>query len=105
MIQDDFGNLVEPTTAATIHARLDDGDQRFSRVEAEQIALRRELEVNTLATQAVKADTAELVELFQSFKGAIKVLNWLGKWAKPMAYIVGFGTACLGFWTALKGHK
>lgn len=105
MIQDDFGNLVEPTTAATIHARLDDGDVRFSRVEAEQIALRRELEVNTLATQAVKADTAELVELFQSFKGAIKVLNWLGKLAKPMAYIVGLGTACLGFWAALKGHK
>ena len=81
MIQDDFGNLVDLTTAATIHARLDDGDQRLSRVEAEQIALRRELEANTLATQAVKADTAELVELFQSFKGAIKVLNWLGKLA------------------------
>lgn len=105
MIQDDFGNLVDPTTAVTIHARLDDGDKRFARVEEEQRALRRELEANTLATQAVKADTAELVELFQSFKGAIKVLNWLGKLAKPMAYIVGLGTACLGFWTALKGHK
>ncbi|BEP92497.1 hypothetical protein GmRootA79_08810 [Acidovorax sp. A79] len=105
MIQDDFGNLVDLTTAATIHARLDDGDQRLSRVEAEQIALRRELEANTLATQAVKADTAELVELFQSFKGAIKVLNWLGKLAKPMAYIVGCGTACVGFWATLKGQK
>lgn len=105
MIQDDFGNLVDPATAATIHARLDDGDVRFARVEAEQKALRLELETNTTATKAVKADTAELVELFQSFKGAIKVLNWLGKLAKPMAYIVGLGTACMGFWAALKGHK
>ena len=36
-------------------------------------------------------------------KGAFKVLNWVGKVAKPLAAIVMLGGACVGFWTAIKG--
>lgn len=114
-MQDDFGNAIG--SAKTINERLqvlgasmDDmrgslrsGDERMTRIEDNAATLRAELADNTKATRAVADNTAELVELFQSFKGAIKVLNWLGKLAKPMAYIVGLGTACVGFWAALKG--
>lgn len=111
MIQDDYGNLVSRPGAATINEKLsaigehltkvDDqmlaGDERMTRIEAG-------LTENTVATQQVADNTKDLVELFQAMKGALKVLNWLGKLAKPMAYIIGLGTAALGFWTALKGH-
>lgn len=115
-MQDDYGNELP---AKTINERLQilgsgvnqmrdslrAGDERMTRIEDNAADLRDELAENTRATRAVAGNTAELVELFQSFKGAIKVLNWLGKLAKPMAYIVGLGTAMLGFWAALKGHK
>lgn len=104
-MQDDFGDAVTVPGALGIRARLDAGDQRMGRIEGDVAAVREELAENTRATKEVASNTAELVELFQSFKGAIKVLNWFGKLAKPMAYIVGLGTALLGFWTALKGGR
>lgn len=114
-MQDDYGNAL--TGAKTINERLQvlgasmdevrgslrSGDERMTRIEDNAATLRAELASNTQATKEVADNTRELVELFQSFKGAIKVLNWLGKLAKPMAYIVGLGTACVGFWAALKG--
>jgi hypothetical protein len=103
-MQDDFGDSVTVPGTLSIRARLDAGDQRMGRIEGDVAAVREELAENTRATKEVASNTAELVELFQSFKGAIKVLNWFGKLAKPMAYIVGLGTALLGFWTALKGR-
>lgn len=117
-MQDDYGNAIGSGTK-TINERLQllgsgmdevrgslrSGDERMTRIEDNAETLRAELADNTKATKAVADATSELVELFQSFKGAIKVLNWLGKLAKPMAYIVGLSTACLGFWAALKGHK
>lgn len=101
-MQDDFGNAIVPHVVRSISARLDDGDARMQRIEGDVSALRADLQDNTAATKAVADNTRELVELFQSFKGAIKVLNWLGKLAKPMAYIVGLFTAIAGFYTALK---
>ena len=112
-MQDDYGNAIG--SAKTINERLQmlgasmdevrgslrSGDERMTRIEGNADTLRAELASNTQATKEVADNTRELVELFQSFKGAIKVLNWLGKLAKPMAYIVGLFTAIAGFYTAL----
>lgn len=111
-MQDDYGNAL--LGAKTINERLQAlsedmrahlsrGEQRMSNIEANVDTLRADVASNTAATRAVAENTRELVELFESFKGAIRVLNWLGRLAKPMAYIVGLGTACVGFWVALKG--
>lgn len=104
MIVDDFGNVVPPASVRSINKRLEDGDLRMSRIEDDVAAVRVELQANTAATQAVATNTAEIVELIQAMKGALKVLNWIASWAKPMAYIVALGTAAVGFWTAIKGH-
>jgi hypothetical protein len=48
---------------------------------------------------------AELLEFFTAMKGAFKVLNWVGKVAKPLAAIVMLGGACVAFWTAIKGGQ
>ena len=88
---------------------LDKGDRRMNSladeiavVKLEQAEHRRLLKENTDETKAIKADTAELVEAFHSFKGAMKVLEWIGKAAKPLGYIAGFCASMYAFWTAVK---
>ena len=88
---------------------LDKGDRRMNSladeiavVKLEQAEHRRLLKENTDETKAIKVDTAELLEAFRSFKGAMKVLEWIGKAAKPLGYVVGLGASVAGFWTAMK---
>jgi hypothetical protein len=88
---------------------LDHGDKRMNTltdeitaVKLEQAEFRHLLKENTDATNAIKADTAELLEAFRSFKGAMKVLEWIGKAAKPLGYIATFVGAIVGIWAALK---
>ena len=88
---------------------LSQGDTRMNSladeitaVKLEQSEFRRLLKENTDDTKAIKADTAELLEAFRSFKGAMKVLEWIGKAAKPLGYVVGLGASVAAFWTAMK---
>ena len=88
---------------------LDKGDRRMNSladeiavVKLEQAESRRLLKENTDATNSIKADTAELLEAFRSFKGAMKVLEWIGKAAKPLGYVAGFCASMYAFWTAVK---
>ena len=88
---------------------LDKGDRRMNSladeitaVKLEQSEFRRLLKENTDDTKAIKADTAELLEAFRSFKGAMKVLEWIGKAAKPIGYIAGLSASVTAFWAAMK---
>lgn len=88
---------------------LDKGDRRMNSladeitaVKLEQSEFRRLLKENTDDTKAIKADTAELLEAFRSFKGAMKVLEWIGKAAKPLGYIAGLCASVTAFWAAMK---
>jgi hypothetical protein len=72
-------------------------------VDAEMKSLRADLDANTAVTQAIKDDTGELITTFQSFKGAMQVLEMLGKLARPLGYIVMFTTAVWGLFTLIKG--
>ena len=88
---------------------LSQGDTRMNNladeitaVKLEQAEFRQLLKENTDDTNAIKADTAELLEAFRSFKGAMKVLEWIGKAAKPLGYVVGLGASVAAFWTAMK---
>lgn len=82
--------------AVAIHARLDAGDARMTRIE-------KSLAANTAATARVEANTAELLDWFASGKGAFKVLEGLGKLAKPLAAIVGLCVAVATAWTIYRG--
>lgn len=98
MITDDFGNLVSPPSPRTISQRLDDGDARMTRIETD-------LANNTKATQELGKSTAELVAFIQAMKGLFKVLDVIGRWARPISYIVALITALLTLWAAFKGHN
>lgn len=76
--------------------------QEVTVVKLEQSEFRRELQENTDATKRVEANTSEMLEVFQSFKAAFKVLEWIGKAAKPLGYVVGLGASIAAFWTAVK---
>lgn len=98
MIQDDYGNLVDGATVTTLTQRLDQGDQRMTRIEGS-------ISENTQLTQQLATSTAEIVEFFAAMKGALKVLNWIGKLARPLSAIAALAAATLAAWAAMKGHK
>ena len=82
--------------------RMNSLSDEVTAIKLEQAEFRHLLKENTDDTKAIKADTAELLEAFRSFKGAMKVLEWIGKAAKPMGYVVGLGASIAAFWTAMK---
>lgn len=93
----DFEKTV-PGQLDTINARLDEGEIRMGRLE-------RSLAENTAATKRVEANTAELIEWSKAFQGAFKVLDGMGKLAKPVTAIVGVVAACAAAWAAFKAGK
>ena len=93
---DDYGNELPAVTRQQINERFDKGSERMAAIERDLKAVAQEL-------QELKQQLAEMLEFFTAMKGAFKVLNWVGKVAKPLAAIVMLGGACVGFWTAIKG--
>lgn len=80
---------------ADVHTRFQAGSDRMDAIE-------KKLDANSEATARVEANTAEMLEFFNSVRGAFRVLDMLGKLAKPLAYIMMFIGACTGVWLALK---
>ena len=76
--------------------RLDDGSATIKRIELG-------LSENTASTRNVEAATSEIVDFFSSMKGAFKVLNWIGKLARPMGAIIAFCVALWSAWLAFAG--
>ena len=93
---DDYGNELPATTLQQVNKRFNQGSERMAAIE-------RDLKAATQELQERNQQMAELLEFFAAMKGAFKVLNWVGKVAKPLAAIVMLGGACVGFWTAIKG--
>ena len=56
------------------------------------------LDGNTNATQRIEASTTELLEVLNSWKGAMRVLDVLGKVAKPITAISALVAAVFAMW-------
>ena len=95
---DDFHEL--SVRVLCIEDELIVGATRMARTEAAAEQIRADLEENTKMTKEVLGGLVDVVEFFTAMKGAFKVLNWLGAVAKPVAAIVGLGTAALVAWRA-----
>lgn len=83
-------------------SRMNGFTEDISTIKAEQSEMRKELAANSEATARVEANTAEMLDVFESWKGAMRVLESVGKLAKPLGYIIGLGAAIAGLWTAIK---
>lgn len=60
---------------------------------------------NTAAIEQVQTNTQDIVDTFQALAGGFKVLQGLGRLAKPLAYIVCLATAIITAYSAWKGVK
>lgn len=80
-----------------------DVDRRLDLGAEEMRTLSENLKANTEITNTVRDNTSEVVDLLRSFQGAFRVLNMLGKLAKPLGYIVAFVAAVYGLIAAVKG--
>lgn len=87
-MQDDFGTeVVHPTMR-----------QMWDRMDKFETGLNE----NTKSTKRIEGNTGQLIDILDSLKGAFKVLNWIGKIAKPVSAIIG---ACLGVWAVILAVK
>ena len=95
---DDYGNELPATTVQQINRRFGEGSERMAGIERELAAERREL-------QELKGQLADLLDFFAAMKGAFKVLNWVGKVAKPVAAIVSLAAAMGAAYAAWRGAR
>ena len=82
--------------------RIDEIVKTVAAIQIEQASAKILLAENTETIKEIKTDTADMLEVFESWKGAMRVMEMLGKLAKPLGYIVGFGASVAAFWTAMK---
>lgn len=71
--------------------------RRLDRLAEQQEEMQGQLEENTAATERIETSTTELVEMLRSWKGAMAVLETLGKIARPIGYIAAAAAAVWGF--------
>lgn len=95
---DDYGNELPATTVHQINQRFNEGSERMAGIERALAAERREL-------QELKGQLSDLLDFFAAMKGAFKVLNWVGKAAKPVAAIVSLGAAVGAAYAAWRGAR
>ena len=82
--------------------RMDEIVKTVAAIQIEQASAKVLLAENTETIKEIKTDTADMLEVFESWKGAMRVMEMLGKLAKPLGYIVGFGASVAAFWASMK---
>ena len=82
--------------------RMDELVGKVNAIEKDQAAAKALLKENTEAINAIKSDTADMLATFESWRGAMRTLEMIGKLAKPVGYIVGMFASVVAFYTAMK---
>lgn len=98
---EEFNNYVAQELRAG-DKRMDEIVKTVAAIQVEQASAKVLLAENTETINGIKADTADMLEVFESWKGAMRVMEMLGKLAKPLGYIVGFGASVAAFWASMK---
>ena len=101
---DEIVNTVAQIQAEQASAKtlLAANTETIAQIQAEQASAKVLRAANAATIEQIKTDTAEMLGVFESWKGAMKVMEMLGKLAKPLGYIVGFGASVAAFWAAMK---
>ncbi|WP_316150416.1 hypothetical protein [Cupriavidus sp. BIC8F] len=79
------------------------GDANFQELVSRVDTLEAELKRNSEATARVEVNTADIVQAFAAASGAFRALEWIGKIARPVAYMAAAVSAIVGAWSAVKG--
>ena len=97
---EEFNNYVANELRAG-DRRMDEIVQTVAAIQLEQASAKVLLAENTETIKEIKTDTADMLGVFESWKGAMKVMEMIGRLAKPLGYIVGFGASVAAFWAAM----
>ena len=99
--QEEFNDYVAKELRAG-DKRMDEIVKTVAAIQIEQASAKVLLAKNAVTAKEIKTDTADMLEVFESWKGAMRVMEMLGKLAKPLGYIVGFGASVAAFWASMK---
>jgi len=66
-------------------------------------ALEEDVRRTTEAMERMEKSISSVVELFGALEGGFRVLQGLGKLARPVGYIGAAIAGCIAAWTAIKG--
>ena len=82
--------------------RMDEIVKTIAAIQIEQAISKVLLAENAATIQEIKTDTAEMLEVFESWKGAMRAMEMIGKLAKPLGYIAALIAEVVGIWNAMK---
>lgn len=74
----------------------------FARLEMRVSTLETGLKENTEITNRIERNTSEILGIFESWKGAGRVLRMIGRMARPLGYILGVFSAIAALWASIK---
>lgn len=79
--------------------------ERFAAQASRMDGIEAKIDLQAAATRRVENSTAGIVEIMESWGGAMKTIERTGKVLKPITWIIGFFTALLALWAAARGVK
>ena len=98
---EEFNNYVAQELRAG-DKRMDEIVKTVAAIQIEQASAKVLLAENTETIKEIKTDTADMLEVFESWKGAMRVMEMIGSLAKPLGYIAALIAAVVGVWNAMK---
>ena len=99
--QEEFNDYVAKELRAG-DKRMDEIVKSVAAIQIEQASAKVLLAENNETIKEIKTETADMLEVFKSWQGAMRVMEMIGKLAKPLGYIVGLGASIAAFWNAMK---
>lgn len=87
--------MYEDAWIKAVNIQMDAMHRRHEDMQAQLEALNKQLSDIRREVSELKKSTEELVDILQSWKGAMKVLTFFGALAKPVGYIA---TAAAAVW-------
>lgn len=90
---------------AHIERRMGNGSSRMARIENDVSSVRGDLSENTDMTKSMVSSMADILAFFTAMKGAFRVLNWIGRVAKPVAAIGAMVAALITAYTAWRAGQ
>lgn len=82
--------------------RMDELHDRIRNLEEQQASLQASVREAAASVHGLNGSIKEMLDVFASWKGAMKTLEMLGRVARPMAWIIGLGTSAVALYTAIR---
>ena len=98
---EEFNDYVAQELRA-VDKRTDEIVKTVAAIQIEQARVKVLWAENAASIQEIKTDTTEMLTVFKSWQGAMKVMDMIGSLAKPLGYIAALIAAVVGIWTAMK---